>query len=100
MIGSDEKEFYNLAAETSDDLEEWIAVLSKAMNLVTDTKSCMKNHTVKIFVLATKMCLTISLHTCVVKVIALNCLLHMIHSCDLSLECFSRYFKSVCYGIC
>ena len=42
LIGSDEKEVYNLAAETSDDLEEWIAALSKAMNLVTDPKSCMK----------------------------------------------------------
>ena len=42
MIGSDEKEVYNLAAETSDDLEDWMAALSKAMNFVTDAKSCMK----------------------------------------------------------
>ena len=42
LIGSDEKEVYNLAAETSDDLEDWIVALSKAMNLGTDTKSCMK----------------------------------------------------------
>ena len=42
LIGSDEKEFYNLAADTSEDLEDWIAVLSKAMNLVPDPKSCMK----------------------------------------------------------
>jgi len=40
LIGSDEKEFYNLAAETADDLEDWITVLSKAMGFESSAKLC------------------------------------------------------------